>query len=923
MGSREKTVRLAVLIGALGLCALGFHRNRLFYHDDAFITLRYAYNFIEGHGIVWNPGERVEGYTSLFFLLLVSGFGRLGVDLVIASRVVNLAAFSLLAIFAAAYLRRLAPAGRIDTDRVLKTVAWALILTTLPMIVWTLGGLEAPLFTLFCTLGIWSFSRAIASGLQSKTLLQSGAAFAVACLVRLDAGLLAALSLVWLIVAVRQKPGSRAKPILGFVLPLLLLVGPSFVWRLVYYGEFLPNTFYVKATDPCFRQMMVGLKYVATYLISPPFLLPLLGAAMIYTAHKRSVDQRAPYLGCAVLGYLAYVVFVGGDQMPAYRFVVPVIPSMILLLYLALRPHVSHLGGWRSGATCVVALGLMALQTISQTLNPRKLDPAAYFGSAIGRYIATAWPEGSLVALNTAGSTPYYAPHHCYIDMLGLNDATIARRRITSRQLPWQWKPGHAKGDGAYVLSRSPDYIILGPATGTTPNHPWFLSDLEIAQAPEFTFDYERVHVSLGQELLTRDAGWQPPPFWHTSLTYYKRRGSSTRWRSSQMPTQPTGITNTDIDDLSRLVTLGYVAGSTRAPDVQNVTIYDSQLACDGINLYTSGHAPEAIAIDMNGNLLHTWRFAIDDIWPDRVGRPDSGFWRRAHWYPNGDVLAIFDGVGLVKLDKDSNLLWAYRGCCHHQAFVTEDGNIYVLTRRALVVQRINPSAPVVEDMIDILDSHGKLLAQYSLLECLMNSRYRQLLRGVRREKGGDVDIFHTNAIKVFDGSLADVSPVFRKNNVLISILYLHAVAVVDLDLQEVVWALSGRRNGAWRRQHDPTLLENGHLLLFDNQGRAGRSKVIEIEPFTGTMVWEYPGDQDSEFYSETCGVGARLPNGNTLITESDKGRAFEVTPDGTIVWEFYNPHRAGQDDELIATLFEMVRVDKDFFAWLDADGDK
>ena len=915
MGRHEKTVRLAILAGALGLCLLGFHRNRPFYHDDAFVTLRYAHNFVEGDGIVWNPGERVEGYTSLLFLLLVSGLGKLGVDLVVASRVVNSGSFLLLVVFAAAHLRRLGPPRQTDTDRILKTLTWALILTTFPMIVWTLGGLEAPLFTLFCTLGLWSFSQALTSGFRNRTLVWSGVAFALACLVRLDGGLLAALSLVWLIVAIRQKPGSRAKPILGFVLPLLFLVGPSFIWRLTYYGEFLPNSLYVQAADPCFRQMIGGLKYVAAYAISPPFLLPLLGAAMLYTMHKRSLDQRAPYLGCAVLGYLAYVAFVGGDQMPAWRLILPLIPSMILLLYLSVRPQVNHLNGPRALVACLTVFSLISLQFLWQALNPRKLDPAAYFGSAVGRYIATAWPEGSLVALNTAGSTPYHAPHHRYIDMLGRNDTTIARRRITSRRLPWQWAPGHSKGDGAYVLSRSPDYIILGPATGTKADRPRFLSDLEIAQDPEFTFEYERVHASIGREFLTRDAGWHPAPSWRCSFTYYKRERPSTSWQLSRSAAQPIGLSNEDTDELSRLITLGYVAGSTPAPDVQNVTVYDPQLACDGVNLYTSGHAPEAIAIDMKGNTLHTWRFAIDDIWPDRVGRPDSGFWRRAYWYPNGDVLAIFDGVGLVRLDKDSNLLWAYRGCCHHEAFVTEDGSIYVLTRRARTMPRINPSGPVVEDMIDVLDSDGKLTAQYSVVKCFMNSPYARFLGAMRREG----DIFHTNAIKVFDGSLAHVSPLFRKGNVLISVLYLHTVAVVDLDLQEVVWSLPGRQDG----MHDPRLLENGHLLLFDNHGRAGRSQVIEFEPFTGTIVWQYPGDEAGEFYSDTCGTSARLPNGNTLITESDSGRALEVTPDGTIVWEFYNPHRAGENEELIATLFEMARVDRGFFGWLDTGGDK
>jgi hypothetical protein len=69
---------------------------------------------------------------------------------------------------------------------------------------------------------------------------------------------------------------------------------------------------------------------------------------------------------------------------------------------------------------------------------------------------------------------------------------------------------------------------------------------------------------------------------------------------------------------------------------------------------------------------------------------------------------------------------------------------------------------------------------------------------------------------------------------------------------------------------------------------------------------------------SATCGTRARLPNGNTLITESDNGRALEVNRGGEVVWEFYNPHRAGKDSELVATLFEMIRLERSFFPWLE-----
>jgi hypothetical protein len=152
-----------------------------------------------------------------------------------------------------------------------------------------------------------------------------------------------------------------------------------------------------------------------------------------------------------------------------------------------------------------------------------------------------------------------------------------------------------------------------------------------------------------------------------------------------------------------------------------------------------------------------------------------------------------------------------------------------------------------------------------------------------------------------------------------VSFLRLDAIAVVDMETEEIAWALSG----LWHEQHQPTVLHNGHMLVFDNEfdNRFGErvSRVLEIDPFTQEIFWTYEGGPGRPFYTPTCGSNQRLPNGNTLITESDAGRAFEVTKDGTIVWEYLSPYRAGEEGELIATLFEVVRLPPDFpTGWLE-----
>ena len=132
-------------------------------------------------------------------------------------------------------------------------------------------------------------------------------------------------------------------------------------------------------------------------------------------------------------------------------------------------------------------------------------------------------------------------------------------------------------------------------------------------------------------------------------------------------------------------------------------------------------------------------------------------------------------------------------------------------------------------------------------------------------------------------------------------------LAVVDLSGERVTWALTGQ----WIAQHEPTLLSSGNILLLDNQGHYGMSKVIDLDPLTQEIVWAYEGTPENGFYTETSGSTHRLENGNTLIVESNSGRAFEIAVDGEIVWEYFNPERAGENDELIATLFDIVRMDR------------
>ncbi|HYW68464.1 MAG TPA: arylsulfotransferase family protein [bacterium] len=414
---------------------------------------------------------------------------------------------------------------------------------------------------------------------------------------------------------------------------------------------------------------------------------------------------------------------------------------------------------------------------------------------------------------------------------------------------------------------------------------------------------------------LTAASGQEPKRWANDPNAASKNVGPPGRWRGARAESEPV-LTEEQERELERLRSIGYLAGSQPATSNSGITFYDPARSAGGLNFYTSGHFAGAILMDMEGRVLHEWRYGFLDAWPGETESAEidgSEYWRWAHLFENGDVLAIFDGLGLIKVDRKSNLIWKRLGGEHHDLDVTEDGRIFVLTRKAHMVERVNPRMPVLEDFVTVLDADGNLLHEVSILEAFENSPFRDAPHARRYAPRGD--LYHTNAVDVLDGSLADRIPAFRKGNVLISMRTQSIIAVVDMDAAEIVWVASD----LWLAQHDPKVLDNGNILVFDNKGAKGESRVVEFDPVARETVWSYAGDRSNSFFTQMCGANHRLDNGNTVATESDFGRALEVTPDGDIVWEFVNPHRAGKNSNLIATLFDVVRLDDDFpLDWLE-----
>ncbi len=369
------------------------------------------------------------------------------------------------------------------------------------------------------------------------------------------------------------------------------------------------------------------------------------------------------------------------------------------------------------------------------------------------------------------------------------------------------------------------------------------------------------------------------------------------RWHSRTDPAAVAG----DAEELARMLSLPYTGAGERATGDAGVLRYDPDSAAPGVNLYTSGHAPEALLLDMEGQLLHRWRMPFERAFPDKRPTLETPFFRRAQLLDDGELLVLYQGGGLAKLDRDSRVLWTFDAGLYNDFHVANDGRIYSIAKEARSIPSIHPTEPVLEDSIVVLDARGREETRLSLLTAFRNGAYADLLQPMPAAG----DIFHTNTVQLLEGDLGGRVDGFPEGAIVTSLREVDLIASVDLGSGTVLWA----RRGRWDAQHQPELLLNGRLLLFDNQGADGLSRVLELDPIEDKITWEYRGDRDRPLSSPEAGTSQRLDNGNTLITESEAGRAIEITPEGKIVWEFVSPHRAGTRNELVATLFEVLRL--------------
>ncbi len=474
--------------------------------DDSYISYRYAQNFVNGDGLVFNAGETpVEGYTNFLWTVLIGLGMAAGSDPELLGP-----ALGLLATLGAAWLTALL-ARRLGARPLLAALAVLLFAVQPSFTVHAISGLETSTFMFLAALSILPRVR---SERRTRDDLISTAALSAAALTRPEGiflfGLLEIADAVAAWSGRRTEPSAMSRWFAGALrrgLPFAVVVGTHMLWRHSFYGDWVPNTFHAKV-DPGPLVWAGGLEYAANgarqfglFLFVLPYLL------------LRSGPGRAGRLVCAFIStaYLAYIVSVGGDYMPTFRFLLPLIPLWCALAAASTSVLGERLGGQqgRRLATLVFvimgALGTWVGYDDGEFWPEQDVQQARLV--AAGKKLNEILPADAWMAATACGRVPYFAERRC-IDMMGLSDAHIGRK--PSAEMDTLFLEGHLKGDGRYVLDRQPDVIVflrLVTTPGSLADSPdwprqtqrqtFSISEGEIVQDPRFRQEYALYSVPL------------------------------------------------------------------------------------------------------------------------------------------------------------------------------------------------------------------------------------------------------------------------------------------------------------------------------------------------------------------------------------------------------------------------------------------
>ena len=484
-GRNLTAISLAALATICGIAfALQLYHFSPFMTDDAYISLRYSQRLLQGHGLTWNDMRpAVEGYTNLLWVLLCAGMGAIGIGLETAAHLLGVSSMVAAIAAVAAQAYRDFPAKIRFLSALLACLALSL---SAPIAAWALGGLEQPLLSALLAWAAYFGVRWVATPRGSaRDANAMGVLLGLAVLTRADAALFTALFYAGAVLADGVRPRTLIARARLLPIPIAVFLAQE-AFRRAYYGQWVPNTAYVKVAFTLHR-LRTGLKYDLMGVRSEFVFLALVltGCAALWIAGKR---RQVIFLLTAAVGWLFYIFVIGGDIFPSYRHFVP---AMMLMGFLVSGCGLLTLGApFRFSRPRVAFFLLLTALVLSSDLFA-PLETWEQEGRSIGLFLHQAFgAKHPLISSDAAGVVPFFAEMQA-IDPLGLNDYHIARHPVADRGLGWV---GHELGDGKYVLDHKPDLVLLSNFQSEVS----FPADQQLLADPRFATHYQRIRIDAG-----------------------------------------------------------------------------------------------------------------------------------------------------------------------------------------------------------------------------------------------------------------------------------------------------------------------------------------------------------------------------------------------------------------------------------------
>lgn len=329
--------------------------------------------------------------------------------------------------------------------------------------------------------------------------------------------------------------------------------------------------------------------------------------------------------------------------------------------------------------------------------------------------------------------------------------------------------------------------------------------------------------------------------------------------------------------------------------------------------------------IDADGHVLHRWDLDWFRLWPHASYlpadvRPRSRPGTHAHGMvleANGDLVFNYENIGLMKVDVCGRPIWRLPRRTHHSIERDDAGNYWVpeLDDSTAPDPELPNHKPVLRHYSILeISPGGRVLRDIPIFDLLLRNGYDGLLfLQSTDELKTDVvgDMLHVNKVAVFPASMTE--GIFKRGDVMVSMRNLNSIFVFDPKTLIIKSMIFGR----FVRQHDPRFVDGNTVSIFDNNNRnddqsKDASRILTYSAKNGLINVVYQGTPDHPFFSAAMGKQQRLENGDILVTEAFKGRAFELSPDKQIVWEYYN--QTGQKG-VLGLLDEAQRIQPGFLS--------